>query len=274
MKTGIGSYAFRYAIGHPEIPAEKRMTLKSLLEFCQREGVEALQICENINLVEIPESELYELAVFAKEKNIEIELGTAGYNPERISFYLKYCRSFDARILRTVLNASRQKSDLKGIVKDLQKEIPLLEAANVTLAIENHFDLDPMQLAWVIKEINHPLVRVCIDPLNSMTLLWGVNETLEQLLPFVVSTHIKDVVLERQGAGFYIKGCPIGEGLANAENYLKTIYESNPSCNMFIEQWMDQEKTTEATLETELYWVKHGLSYIRKLLKTKELQSF
>jgi len=268
MKIGIGSYAFRYAIGHSSLSPEKRMTLRSLLQFCNQNKVEVLQICDNINMVELHEKELQSLAEYAHDKKIEIELGTIGYAPERISSYLKYCQLFNARILRAVLNAASRRDNLKGIVCDLRKEIPLLEEANVTLAIENHFDLTPTQLAWIMREIDHPLIRICMDPLNSISLLWGINETLDQLLPFVVSAHVKDVVVERQGAGFYIKGCPIGEGQADTEGYIRKIKETHPYCNIFIEQWMNPEQAPEMTLKTERRWVLDGLKFLNERMNS------
>jgi len=147
------------------------------------------------------------------------------------------------------------------------KLIPELESGNVTLAIENHFDLTPSELNKLISEIDHPLVKICIDPLNSISLLWGGNETFDQLKKHVVSAHVKDVKMARKGAGFLISGCPLGEGIADVENYLSKIHQVNPSCNVFIEQWMDTQESESMTILVEKDWVEKGIQYLSQAIK-------
>jgi sugar phosphate isomerase/epimerase len=140
----------------------------------------------------------------------------------------------------------------------------LLEEYSVTLAIENHFDLNPSELKKLIQKINHPNVRICIDPLNSITLLWGMNETFDNLKKFIVTAHIKDVVVSRNGSGFKITGCPVGLGMAKSAEYIKQLSKIAPDCNIYIEQWMDACDTLDETLATEMSWVEQSLKYLKQ----------
>lgn len=263
MKIGVGSYAFRFAINHPALPAAKRMGLEGLLEFCVENEVEVLQICDNIALNTLDTKLVSGAAAFAKARGIEIELGTTGYNPGHLREYIELCKVFNSRILRTVLNAR----DAEEVAVALERIIPNLEARDVVLAIENHFDLNPVELANMVARINHPRVKVCMDPLNSISLFWGVNETFDALRSSIASAHVKDAKMTRQGSGFLVSGCPLGEGIAGVDEYIARVHEANPACNIFLEQWMDALGDVEETLAEEREWVMQGLNYLNQQLE-------
>ncbi|NDP20920.1 MAG: hypothetical protein GZ091_07555 [Paludibacter sp.] len=121
----------------------------------------------------------------------------------------------------------------------------------------------PIELRTLIEKVDHPLVKICIDPLNSITLLHGINETFSQLKDHIVSAHVKDVKMERKGSGFQIYGCPLGEGISSVTSYLENVYVANPKSNVFIEQWMDACNSPEDTLVEEKKWVTDGILFLK-----------
>lgn len=263
MKAGLGSYAYRYAM-QPSLTGDQ-MDLSKMLEFCNTHEIGAIQVCENLPLHKLSEAELDNGRLLAEKYSIEVELGTVGYSFDHIQKYITISTLFNATILRTVLNASSDK-DIGGILKELKHIVPYLEKAGITLAIENHFDLSPEGLSRLIDDIGHPLVKVCIDPLNSISQLWGINETFEKLKKHIVTAHIKDVQITRKGTSFTISGCKLGKGVAGTENYIKNIYQINRECNIFFEQWLDPLESQEATIREEEIRVTDGLSYINNII--------
>jgi 3-oxoisoapionate decarboxylase len=268
MNAGIGTYALRYAISHPELPEEKRMSLMGVFDFCRSNKIEYLQICDNIPLHQIPEKEVHECSKQALNFGLHLEIGTTGYSYEHLNTYCDLAVLFGSKILRTVLgleNPAIQESDAR---KEIRKIIPVLEKNNVILAIENHFDMDPCCLKQFIDSFSHPLVKVCLDPLNSISLFWGINETFKILQEYIVSAHIKDARIKREGSGFRISGCKLGEGMANVDNYLLKLSKNNIDCNVFLEQWLDKEAGLEETLQKEQFWVKDGMMLLKNSLET------
>ncbi len=261
MRTGIGSYAFRFAIGHPSLKAEERMSFLDLIRFCAEQQVEALQVCENIPLHLLTDNQLSSGFEVLKQHSITLEVGTAGFSTDHLATYAAIASSLESNILRTVLNAKGV--SVHEIAAQLKLIVPCLEKTNVILAIENHFDLTPFELRTLIEKVDHPLVKICIDPLNSITLLHGMTETFSQLKDHIVSAHVKDVKMERKGSGFHIYGCPLGEGISSVTGYLENVYSANPVSNIFIEQWMDPCNTTEETLEEEKKWVTDGIRFLK-----------
>jgi sugar phosphate isomerase/epimerase len=261
MRAGIGSYAFRYAIGHLSLKPDERMSFQDLIVFCAENEVEALQVCENIPLHLLTDEQLSDGFAMLEKHSITFEAGTVGFAPAHLATYAEIANSFGAKILRTVLNAKDITID--DIAVQLKSVVSSLEKTGVTLAIENHFDLTPFELRALVEKAGHPLVKICIDPLNSITLLHGINETFDQLKNHIVSAHVKDVKMERKGSGFHIYGCPLGEGISQANSYLANVYSANPESNVFIEQWMDACHTTEDTLSEEKKWVTDGAKFLK-----------
>ncbi len=267
MKAGIGSYAFRYAIGFASFPSQERMTLSRILEYCNKEKIEVMQVSDNIPLHIMSDIELQDALSLSEKYGIELEIGTTGFSCSHLKKYLEISQFLHSKVLRTVLNAGNM-NGREDISKQIRQLIPLLESSSITLAIENHFDLTPFELRQLIDKINHPLVKICIDPLNSISLLWGMQETLGQLKRHIVSAHLKDVKVERKGTGFLISGCPLGEGEAKIASFINQVYRANPKCNIFLEQWMDPWETMEQTIEEEQKWVTDGMIYLNNIISS------
>lgn len=265
MKRGIGSYAFRYAIGYGSLPSQERMTLPRLLEYCNTEKVGVIQVCDNIPLHKLTDTELQDSLTLSEKYGIELEIGTTGFSCSHLKKYLEIAKFFHSKVLRTVLNAGNE-NGREDISQQIRQLIPFLESSSIYLAIENHFDLTPFDLHQLIEKINHPLVKICIDPLNSISLLWGRQETFGHLKQHIVSAHVKDVKVERKGAGFLITGCPLGEGVASVADYIAQVYGVNPKCNIFLEQWMDPRDTIKQTIDEEQKWVTDGLIYLNQIV--------
>jgi len=140
-----------------------------------------------------------------------------------------------------------------------------LLAANVTLAIENHFDLMPSELVTLLQMIDDARVGVCLDPLNSISQLIGPHEVIAALAPYTVSVHAKDGVVTRVNTGFYIAGCPLGKGRVDLREMLAALRAANRTTNLLAEAWMDQLDDLDATLAQEETWVREGIAFLKQL---------
>jgi sugar phosphate isomerase/epimerase len=265
VKIGIGSYAFRWAIGTRDRRPAHPLTPVGLLEKAAVCGAEVVQICDNLPLAPLSDAELGELARRAVDLGLELEVGIRGSRPEQLSRNLEVARLLDARILRIVLADGEWRPPFDDLVTTLRALLPELRAAGVALAIENHFYLSPAELARLVRAIGDPLVGVCLDPLNSITKLVGVGETVRTLAPLVLSVHAKDAVMTRPGTGFYISGCPLGEGLVDLAGMLDAVRAAGRSPNVLVECWMDPLEDEAVTLSQEEAWVRDGIAYLRRL---------
>lgn len=223
----------------------------AFVRMAGRLQVGAVQICENIPLLELAPDQLTELSELCQSLNIEVELGLRGANSSRIFRYLELSKILRSQILRVVLTEEPTPPPLDDFAQVFAEVRPFLEESGVTLAIENHFDYSPSELAEFVSALSDPLLRICLDPLNSITILVGVEETIRTLLPYTVSAHLKNVVINRLGSGFWIQGAPLEEGLMDVRSYIRSL-RSNGSCpHVFLESWSDLPGSNNHTIEHE-----------------------
>ena len=76
-----------------------------------------------------------------------------------------------AGVLRAVIVSGDWRPSLDTQALAIEGLLPLLERSEITLALENHFCFSPAELVDLIRRIDDEHVRVCLDPLNSMSLL-------------------------------------------------------------------------------------------------------
>jgi L-ribulose-5-phosphate 3-epimerase UlaE len=80
-----------------------------------------------------------------------------------------------------------------------------------------------------------------------------------------MSVHAKDAVITRQRIGFYISGCPLGEGLVDLPGILAAVHMAGRSPNILVECWMDRLDDETITLNQEQDWVQRGIAYLHQL---------
>ena len=258
-RTGIGisSYAYRWAV------QLKRLDLNSILDRARRNGAEVVQILDNLPLESSGESHLSELRQRATDAGLTVEVGMRGSQPERLRKFLNIAERLEARVLRVVLSSGGWNPPFAEYVRIFQSLLPEVHRTGVTIAIENHFELSPKDLVGLVTEIDDPVVCVCLDPVNSISRLVGSGETVAALAPLAVSVHIKDAKTTRLNTGFYVAGCPLGEGWVDLPGMLEAVSKNGRSPNILVEAWVDRLTDDEATLTQEEEWVRQGLRYLQ-----------
>lgn len=268
MKIGIGSYAMRWAIGTSDLMPPNPLTPFRLIEKAAELDAEVVQICDNLPLEDLPDDDLTGLARRAVELNLILEVGIKGSRPDHVRRNLEVADRLGAHLLRVVLAEAGWKPSFEELVTIFKTLLPELHAKGITIAIENHFYLRPAELARLVKLLDDPMVGVCLDPLNSITMLVSPVETIATLAPFAVSAHVKNAVVTRPKTGFYIGGCPLDKGLVDIPGMINTLRSAGRSPNLLVECWMDQLDDQADTLAQEEEWTRQGVAYLRNLLES------
>ena len=146
MKSGISSWAFRWAIGTRDFTPATPLSVFDFLEKAAQFGAEAVQICENLPLSTLANGELDAVARRAKGLGLDLEIGMRGASPENLRKHLNIAARLGVGILRVVLAASGWEPSFQEQFDILESFLPKLEKTGTTLAIENHFAYDPEEL--------------------------------------------------------------------------------------------------------------------------------
>ena len=259
---GISSYALRWSI------QLFRLSSAELLEKAAGWNLQVVQLCDNLALEDWPEADLTRLRVQSAALGLMLEFGATGCTPVHLRACVDTASALNARILRMVIRYGSGAINLAEVEQTIRGILPELRDRGITLALENHFDLSPQELALLIETIGAPEVGVCLDVFNSVYHLASQAETLACLAPYAHTVHVKDVGIRRQNSGFYVYGCRLGQGRMNLDDLLAALKAYGTTPALLIESWMDRLDSDCATREQEENWLQESISYLR--LKTIE----
>jgi hexulose-6-phosphate isomerase len=110
----------------------------------------------------------------------------------------------------------------------LRTLVPDAASAGVELHLET--DFPPHELAQVLAQINHPLIKANYDIGNSASLGFDCRRELSLLAPWLGSVHVKDRVL---GGGTV----PLGSGAADLSAAFRGIRPIAGASNLRSWRW-------------------------------------
>ncbi|MBD0255921.1 MAG: TIM barrel protein [Cytophagales bacterium] len=158
---------------------------------------------------------------------------------------VKNAREAGAQILRTVCASGRRYETFKSAAEfeafkaqaraTLQRAEPVLRKHKVRLAVENHKDWRAPELAAVLQELNSEWIGVTLDFGNSIALLEDPMEVVRTLVPFVMSTHVKDMAVEEYPEGFRLSEVPLGQGMLDLPQIVALCRKHNPNVAFSLE---------------------------------------
>lgn len=150
-----------------------------------------------------------------------------------------------ATILRTVCATGRRyevfktKEEYESFrvksVSVLQLVEPVMKKHRVKLAVENHKDWRATELRTVIQQLSSEWVGVTLDFGNSIALMEDPMEVVNTLVPYVMSTHVKDMGVEEYPDGFLLSEVPLGEGFLDLVKIFEACRQVNSSVNFNLE---------------------------------------
>lgn len=150
-----------------------------------------------------------------------------------------------AQVLRTVTSAGRRyevfhspeavQEFKKKALASLQLAEPVLRKYKVKLAVENHKDWRADELVTVMKQLQSEWIGVTLDFGNSISLLEDPMEVIEKLVPYIFSTHVKDMGVEEYPDGFLLSEVPLGKGFLDLPKIIALCRQHNPSVTFNLE---------------------------------------
>lgn len=268
MRLGIGSYTYMWSIGLPGAQPERPMTALDLLAQAVELGVRLVQIGPNLPLHKLSALELDLVAGWARERNIELEVGTRGLDADHMRRYLAIATRVGASLLRTVPeNEDCNEPSIGKISSRLSAILPDLAEAKVRLAVENS-RIPAEGLAQLMEAIRSPWVGITLDTANSVAIPEGWRHVTRALAPHTMCLHIKDFLIQRawHQMGFILEGRPAGKGQLDIPWLLETLRGAGVSPNVILELWPPEQRSLAATIALEHAWASESIQYLRQYI--------
>lgn len=143
--------------------------------------------------------------------------------------------------------------------KQVELAEPVLRKYRLRLGIENHKGWRSAEQAAWMKQLGSEWVGVHLDFGNNISLCEVPEQTLENLAPYAVACHIKDMAVQEYEDGFLLSEVPLGEGVVDLAHWVQTLRARHPGIPF------DLETITRDPLKipvyTDKYWATFDDSY-------------
>ncbi len=212
-----------------------------------------------------------------------IRLPQAPGDVDRFTHELRLGREAGASIFRTAAGGRRyeiftQRADFEhwkaGIKQALELAEPVARRLGAQIAVENHKDFETTELLEIIKAISSPQIGVCLDTGNSLALLESPLTVVQQLAPYTLTVHLKDIAVHLTEDGFEMAEVPLGQGMLELPEMIRVIQTGAPMAEFHLE--MITRDPLSIRCLSESYWPsfpnKPGVELARTLALVRQRQ--
>lgn len=154
-------------------------------------------------------------------------------------------------------------------VSEFSKNIGLIEQYGMKIALENHCDLFADEVIWLVEQLHHPLIGACLDTMNSLVLMEGIEECVRKLAPYAYCVHFCDINIVVDADGTHSIGSAIGQGDIDCVRIMQELREHAPEALDTIVFEIEQPlhgRSIEEGRELELRAAKESINYLQSVL--------
>jgi sugar phosphate isomerase/epimerase len=147
-------------------------------------------------------------------------------------------RSCSGGLMRWKKDSPPTDEFLRLMAAALREQKSMLRDHGVVLAIETHFEFTSFELVRLFDMCGAApgeYLGVCLDTMNLLTMLEDPLLAVRRLLPWVVTTHIKDGGLALTGDGFVSFTAEAGKGVLDFAAIFETLAAAHPKINLTVE---------------------------------------
>jgi sugar phosphate isomerase/epimerase len=250
LKVGVDSYSLK--------PLD--LSPFELLEWAVMNGADGVQFSE-INVppgTALDRTFLQELRSYAEENSLYIEWGGGEHIPLHLdtgrpkdilagnrraaeqAFHLgsSTVRSCSGGLMRWKKDSPATDELLRRMAAALREHRSMLRDFGVVLAIETHFEFTSFELLRLFDmcgAVPSEYLGVCLDTMNVLTMLEDPVLAARRLLPWVVTTHVKDGGLILGGDGFVSFTAEAGKGVIDLAAVIESLAAVHPAITLTIE---------------------------------------
>jgi sugar phosphate isomerase/epimerase len=161
---------------------------------------------------------------------------------------------------------------IQRLARNLSEAARIAADEGVIIALENHGDFSGSELAQLLERVDSDHVKCALDTGNSIAVFSDPFVDCTALLRWIVTTHMKDVVVvrgtARDSTPFLAGGCALGQGIIDLPSIVKLILAHGPrglDTPFIVEvSWPRVESGQDPEVERHSM-VAEGVKYLQKL---------
>jgi sugar phosphate isomerase/epimerase len=247
MKIGIDSYCFHRFFGEVYPQQEQppfQMTMDDFLDYAKELGVDGVSL-ESCFFPSFDREYLADLK--AKLDQYGFDRVYAWGHPDGLergqkpSEYDDMVRSIEravaigADVMRVVGSSFTWRKEphgpqVKALIEQFRRAVPLAEQAGVKMAVENHIDFTGAEMVELIEGVGSPNFGINFDTGNFLRLLDDPVKGMQKLARYTFATHIKDLKVNPNASPddwYFFSSVPVGDGLIDNVALARMLKDAN-----------------------------------------------
>ncbi len=226
------------------------------IDYAASKKLDTLFITNLDALEKFDDAYLREVKARAQDKGVDLLLGswsicptskafrnTWGTAEEHLRLGLRLAKGLGSPVFRCVLGTREDRKTEGGIEKRIEDTVKVCQAvrnqaldAGVKIAIENHAgDMQAWEVITLIEAAGKDYVGVTFDSGNVTWTLEDPVDSLTQLAPYILCTHIRDSMVWETEEGAKVAWTAIGEGCNDARAFFAKLAELCPGMPVHAE---------------------------------------
>ena len=161
----------------------------------------------------------------------------------------------------------RVTAQMSSFAEKLRKVAPTALDLGIRIAVENHCDSFSEEILWLLDQVDHSSVGVCIDTVNALHVTEDPMTAIRNLAPRAFTNHFRDDRIEFQRWGFKLVGAAVGDGDIDMKTAYELFRDQSSMERINIETEMETPlDDMETALAMEVDAVHRSVTYCRKVL--------
>lgn len=147
-------------------------------------------------------------------------------------------RSCSGGLMRWEKDSPETEVLLKETAHELKKEASIFRDNGVVLAIETHFEFTTFELLRLFEmcEVEPgDYLGICLDTMNLLTMIEDPVSATGRILPWVVSSHIKDGGIIKENEDLVTFPVALGAGIIDFDKIISILASSGRQINLSVE---------------------------------------
>ena len=142
--------------------------------------------------------------------------------------------------MRCVLGGDPERPQIEMHIDNMIKAVRGMRSrildSGIKLAVENHGgDLQAREMKMMVEAVGTDVMGVCLDSGNPVWMLEDPHMTLETLIPYAETSHVRDSAVWKVPEGIAVRWVNMGEGNVDIDGWIKKFVAAKPGLPIIFE---------------------------------------
>jgi 3-oxoisoapionate decarboxylase len=176
-------------------------------------------------------------SVCPSARGFNAQLGTL---EEQVGRALRASQIFGAKCMRCVLGGDPERPQIEMHIDNMIKAVRAIRSriadSGVKLAVENHGgDLQAREMKMMVEAVGTDVMGVCLDSGNPVWMLEDPHLTLETLIPYAETSHVRDSAVWKVPEGIAVRWVNMGDGNVDIDGWIQKFIKARPGLPIIFE---------------------------------------